>query len=145
MIAPNAAMERILRIVIGVFFVCTVLSPLSSSDFSDLGDTWQLNLQQQDVLYENFEQATDEIFTISASKSIQQLTEKKLENMGINNALVSVYITDQTNHRLCPEDIVVEVGLDNQYVNRHDEICRYLEYELGTTIRIGYQKTGDST
>jgi hypothetical protein len=87
---------------------------------------------------ENYGNAADEIFKETATQMLQELTQKKLEDMGIKDGVVSVYINETTNEKLVAEDIIIEVELKKEQAHRHDEIVKYLKYELGTTIRICY-------
>lgn len=140
MISPGAAMERIFRIVVGVFFVCTVLSPLTELNDFELHQGWLINEHQKEEMMQDYENAADSIFETTAMQTLGDLAAKKLAELGINDALVSVYMTEKTNGELKSEDIAIEIELAEEYKDRHTEICKYLEYELGTTIRIGYRK-----
>ena len=137
MVSPGASMERIFRIVIGLFFVCSILSPLKNFD-SIITHQWPANENKQQLMTENYGNAADEIFNKTATQMLQGLTQKKLEDMGIKDGVVSVYINETTNEKLIAEDIIIEVELKKEQAHRHDEIVKYLKYELGTTIRIGY-------
>lgn len=137
MLAPGAAMNRIFRIALGAFFLCCMIDPF----IGIRGDQLQeLNFQQKQEQQETADQLSsqaEEIFLVNVKDKLVQLAQKKLENMGINEGQVTVYI-NETSLQLQPEDIVLEIVLPITYRDRHDEICRRLEYELGLTLRIGY-------
>jgi len=138
MISPGRSMEGIFRITLGVFFLCCIISP-----FADLPGTLELkenNMQIEtkgEKTADELSQAADQLFYASASDKLAVLAQKKLEQMGINNAKLSVYITE-TNQQLSAEDIVVEAHLPSDYKDRHEEICTRLGYELGTSLQISY-------
>ena len=137
-LSPGGSMERIFRITLSVFFLCCVVSPFN-------GFSGNFSLEESGILLQDREEeaalelsdAADKIFYRSAAEKLELLAQKKLEQMGINDAKLSVYITE-TDHQLTAEDIVVEAVLPKECKDRHDEICTRLGYELGTTLRIGY-------
>ena len=118
----------------------TILSPLSTFVDLDLQKEWHLEEYQQESLEQSYEEQADAIFEMTALEALSELTQKKLAYLGINEATVSVYITEKKSQALRAEDIIIEVDLPIEAKDRHEEICKYLEYELGTTIRIGYTK-----
>lgn len=137
MLAPGAAMNRIFRIALGAFFLCCLIDPFIGIRGDRLQElNFQLSHEQQDTA-DQLSSKAEELFLSDVQERLVRLTQKKLENMGINEGQVTVYI-NETSLQLQPEDIVIEMVLPNTYRDRHDEICRQLEYELGLTLRVGY-------
>ena len=140
-ISPGSSMEKIFRITLSVFFLCCVVSPLTQmiKNFEVKQDNRWIESKENEIAQE-MEQIAEEIFEGSVTEQLQMLAQKKLEQMGINDARLSVYIIE-TDRQLIAEDIVVEAVLPQKYKERHNEIFGRLIYELGTTLRIGYADT----
>lgn len=139
LLSPPTATGRLLRIVVGVFLLCCLAAPLGSFALPEVQHESGLQQQAGSAAAEEFGAAADRVFYASAAQKLEQLARKKLAEMGINEAEVTVYINETTT-RLEPEDIVVEARLGAGHRERHEELVRRLEYELGTTVRLGYEK-----
>jgi len=136
-LAPGGALGRVFRMSLGAFFLCCLLSPLlgaaggpaaSGAAPDDAG-----RLEAAGAVSSR----ADQLARAAAEAEIGRLAEKKLRQLGINGAKAAVYINETTG-QLTPQDIVVQVSLPAEYKNRHDELCRQLEYELGVTLRLEY-------
>lgn len=139
LLAPPTATGRLLRIVVGVFLLCCLAAPLGSFSLPEMQDESVQQQQKESAAAEQFDAAADRVFYASAAQKLEQLARKKLAEMGINEAEVTVYINETTT-RLEPEDIVVEARLGAGHRERHEELVRRLEYELGITVRLEYER-----
>lgn len=138
MAAPGGRMNPMFRTVLGLFFLCCAVSPLSGQAFRMPEDValWLQEEQQQVV---DMEQQAQSLFYRQAEETLAAAVVEKLEALGIKGGRAAVYI-DETAAQLSPGDIVAEAVLPAQYQNRHSELCSLLSYELGITVRLGYEE-----
>ncbi|MBR5558682.1 MAG: stage III sporulation protein AF [Oscillospiraceae bacterium] len=136
-ILPESSVKKTFCVIISTFMVLSIVSPLKNFDKSFIKTELEISQQKENSHTYEFSDTAEEMFKNIACEKIKHLTKTKLEEMGIKTANISVYI-DQPETQLQAKDIVIECILPESSNPRHDEICKLLEYELGTTIRIGY-------
>ena len=135
--APGGSMNRMFRRVLGVFFLCCVVSPFSGAELREFSFSAEEWMPQQQEITQAVEDRERELFFQTAEEKLARIVSEKLNQMGITGAAVIVYINENKTEIL-PEDIVLEAVLPQEYEPMHEEICRRLEYELGITVRVGY-------
>ncbi len=136
-ISPDKAMGQVFRMSLGAFFLCCLLSPFLTLTPDIITEFDIDSTPRQEDIAQNIQQEMDEGFYTALGDGLRQAVQKKLEDLGILEGDITVYITEGYT-TLTPEDMVAEIVLPETYHERHKEISDYLVYELGITIRIGY-------
>ncbi len=136
-LSPDKAMSSVFRMSLGAFFLCCLLSPFLSFAPDLVLDLETPNQPEQQEIAQDIESEMNAGFYTALNESLVEAAEKNLEELGIIEGDITVYITEG-HSTLTPEDMVVEIVLPNSYRERHEEISRYLIYELGITVRMGY-------
>jgi len=137
MILPESSVKKTFHIILSSFMVFSIILPLHSITGKNIDEIFVLSEEEMTGYAKEYAINENLLFENTACQKIKQLVESKLKEMSINNAQISVYI-NQSDALLQPEDIIIECLLPESCRNRHQEICQVLEYEMGTTIQIGY-------
>ena len=138
MLSPKGSLQKVFRMTLGAFFLCSLLYPLLTitPKLSVELDHQQIETRQE--IAQRIQNNADEQFISEFSIILKDEIQKKLDEMGIKGGQISVYIDGGKDSGLQPEDVAAELTLDQEYAGRHEELVRNLEYQLGITVRIGY-------
>ena len=136
---PNASLEKSMNLVLGLFLLCCFLLP-AGLDFSDL--SWDLDLPVDQM--EQMAEETQDFFLQSALDRSEEeaaaIIYKQMKDYGIKENEIQIYIKSEAQSPDGEEELVVEVILPERVQEYHDIIHKALEYELGVSVRLGYQE-----
>lgn len=138
MLSPQGSLQKVFRMTLGAFFLCSLLYPLLTITPELRFELDNTQIENRMDIAQRLQESVDGQFLSELSGSLEEEIRKKLADMGINEAQITVYINGEGQSALTAEDIVAEVVLDQAFAGRHDELVRNLEYQLGVTVRMGY-------
>ncbi len=139
MLAPNSPMQKVFRITLGAFFLCSLIYPFLTLAPQMLDDIEDFAGSEPEYISRDIAGQLDGVVLSEIEAALTAHTVKKLDEMGINNPSVTIYINTEAEGGVAPEDIVAEIELDKAYEPRHDQLIRDLEYQLGIDVKIGYR------
>lgn len=136
---PGKGMERLMRMVLGLFLLCCILPPGLEMDLS-LPDPPEAAAGQQAAA----EEVTGYFLQSAArqgEEELRRLAEKELREAGINGDDIQIYIEADTGSGLGDErplELTVRLLLPPGLEGRADGLRERLEEELGVTVRLEY-------
>jgi nucleotide-binding universal stress UspA family protein len=138
---PGQNSQRLMSMVLGLFMLCCFLLPAGIDlelPSPDLEGAEEARNQAADEMTDYFLQDT-------LRRSQEELTAaaaKELQEYGINEKDIQIYIeTDESKDEGTPE-VILNITLPEEAREKHDEIRRILEYELGAEVRLEYGGEG---
>lgn len=134
---PSEKYRRVMGSVLGLFMLCCFLIP-SGLSFSGLAiDTDTAEWQRQQTANE----ISDYFFGRTAALSCEEIKDTVdglLAGYGINSGDIEIYI--DTDEESDGREITVRVTLPQRVRDRHDELHKVLEYELGVPVQLEYRE-----
>lgn len=141
-LAPNGAMERMAKFVIGAFVICAIILPLSkavpklSLGLKSGGGEVSSNA--------GFSSAVDSQIETAARKSISNLITAQLKSMNIRCKNVAVNMDTDANGRISINKVIVTLGEEN--TADRQRVSASLEKTLGLKTEVvtdgGSEKSG---
>lgn len=136
MLVPKASLEKIFSLVISVFFLCCLLSPL-------LLRAPGISIEIKEYTAEQMEEKARALSDVvgrqqsgAEAEAVEKIIAEKLARMGIKYYSIAIDITtDGQSENAC----IATVVLDKVHSQDHDRIAEQLERELGIDFRLGYQ------
>ncbi len=136
---PNSSLERIFKVTASAFFICCLIYPLLDVGRLLRMEVAQSASSQTQEVAANLEETMEEQIDQSAQTVFYELASKKLDEMGIKDPVIHIYIRTEAES-ISAEDVMVEVLVDRECEPYHEEIIRILQVELGVEVRIGYKR-----
>ena len=110
-LAPNGAMERMAKFVIGAFVICAVILPLSKAV-----PKFSLNIKSStEGVSSNteFGSTVDSQIKVAAHRSISNLITAQLKSMNVRCKNVTVNMDTDANGRISINKVIVTIGKEN--------------------------------
>ncbi|HHY53269.1 MAG TPA: stage III sporulation protein AF [Clostridiales bacterium] len=137
MLLPKSNLEKILRMVLSVFFLCCLLSP-AVLKFPSL--LVEMEMESREELTSRSEKVMELARRQSvelARESLKKLVKEKLAQRGIIVHAVTINMVTQGQNDMTLQS--VELVLDAAEQQGHDDLALELGRELGTEVIIRYQ------
>lgn len=138
MLMPKSNLEKMLRLVVSVFFLCCVLSPIVLRSPELMVDIEVASDQEIAERSRRVTELAESQARNAAAFALEQMVAGKLSQMGINAHALTININ--TNGQNAVELASAEIVLDETYKTRHDTLVRELEAELGVTVMLTYRE-----
>jgi len=136
MLLPKSNLEKMFRMVISIFFLCAVLSPV-------IIESPALTLEIPDIAYAKIAERSrrlDETATrqalSAAKKTLEETVMAKLSQKGIKAHTVTINIITNGQNELNLQDAAVTLYSGEEL--RGAQIKRVLEYELGCPVALEF-------
>lgn len=137
-ILPKSGMTGIFKLVVSVFFLCCLLSPLllrlpaGQAEFSE----YSAEIAREKAL--QLETVVEKQTKISAERRAQKIIGDKLDQMGINYHSIAININTSGQS----ETGSVTILLDKSLEARHTTLQRQLEAVLLMDVNLSYTEGG---
>lgn len=131
-LAPNGAMERMAKYVIGAFIICAIILPLSKA-------VPKLSLGIKNSTGEassntDFSSAVDSQMQSAARESISNLITAQLKGMNVRCKNVSVNMDTDASGRISINKVIVSIGKEN--AADRQRVSASLEKTLGLKTEV---------
>ncbi len=135
-IMPESSMNKLIKTVVGVFFVIVIFSPvkvlLNGIDSIDIFSV------ESEVLYEDAIELTNKILNEQAAIQMESLLINELTGLGIENAHFQIFINTTKEFSIHITKIVLT--LNEMYKSRESEVYFRLKDELELPVEIIYSR-----
>ncbi|MDR2909312.1 MAG: stage III sporulation protein AF [Oscillospiraceae bacterium] len=137
MIMPRSNMEKTFRMVISIFFLCAVLSPIVLVSPPLRVDMPQDGYSQSQERARAVEEVAGRQTIEMASRSLEQIVSDNLAQRGINVHSITINITvgESDTPRLENAGLVLDIAHEEE----GGAISKELESELGCPVNISYR------
>ena len=135
---PSKGMEKLMRMVLGLFMLCCF--PLPAGLELDLAELEPP--EAASAMEEAAQRATHHFLQDTLSRSqeeLRRLAGKELEESGINEKDIQIYIEADGPREGSGLAFTVELVLHRQLQERQQELLPRLEQALGIAVRLGYR------
>ncbi len=136
-IMPKSNLAGIFKLVVSVFFLCVLLSPIIIRFPNASLEIEEKSNQIAQEKAESLQRVIDNQTQSAASKSVEKIIAKKLQQMGIKYHGLTINIT--TNGQ-SETDAAVEIILDEEMRPNHEKIAAELKNALQMDVLLGYEK-----
>lgn len=134
MLLPKSSMEKLLRMVISVFFLSCLLSPAVLRDPALMVETEAAGREEMSARSERVTELAEKQLMDSARSALERLVREKLSQRGINAHEVTINIIAEEEND--PRLESVELVLDSDDQEGHGDLCQELGRELGAPVTI---------
>lgn len=135
---PSKGMEKLMRMVLGLFMLCCFLLPAGLElDLAELEPP-----EAASAMEEAAQRATHHFLQDTLSRSqeeLRRLAGKELEESGINEKDIQIYIEADGPREGSGLAFTVELVLPRQLQERQQQLLPRLEQALGIAVRLGYR------
>ncbi len=137
LLAPNPSSGRILKVVVSIFFLCVLISPLLGGVSLDM-DFSVLDYQpeQTQEIAQRLEDSMDSMVINNATEQLKQAITSCLSAYQVENGKITIIVNTNENGSISINEI--EIILPKQYESQHQELVLALQNELGLTPKIQY-------
>ena len=136
---PSKGMEKLMNMVLGLFMLCCFLLPAGMGLELPAPDLAGAESDRNRAAGE----VTDYFLRDTAQRSEEDLRRaaaKELREYGIKEKDIQIYIETDEAKDDGSLGLIANFTLPERLRDRHDEIRRILEYELGVTVRLEYSR-----
>lgn len=138
-LAPDSSLQKVFRITLGAFFLCSLIYPFLTMAPQIVDNFEDFAGSEPDYIAQDISDRLGDLMVDEIEAALASQAAKKLDEMGINDPAITIYINTEAPGGIAPEDIVAEIELDKAYEPRHDQLIQTLEYQLGIDVKIGYR------
>ena len=136
MLLPGSGMEKTFRFIVSVFFLCVLLSPVALR-FPEI--MMEVPAQTQSQMLEHSRRLDEMVHRQAlgiAQTRLRQIVEEKLSQLGIKAQSIAINFTTGDQGEVLLESIELTLSISH----KQDEavLIRYLETELGSSVRLHY-------
>ncbi len=130
-LVPNGSMERMAKFVIGAFFICVIILPLSKAVPQM---KLRLNRSSSSVQNDRLETTVESQIRSESQKSISNLVTAELSRIHIKCKNVHVDMDTDANGSISITKVTVTLG--KKYAAQCQTAADYLEKELGIKTEV---------
>lgn len=130
-ITPNGKMEKMMKLVLGVFMICAIITPLVTT-FRNIDINFKTNNYEDDL--EEYKNKFDTKMNEIAIDKIKDLTLNELNLINIKPRKIDVFMDMKDKDCISIKEITVT--LDKKNLNKQEEVKKVIEEKLGIKTNI---------